>query len=112
MPDGPRFSFDTNRTGMTNHPGGSDPHDHPDHPDRIVLVRGPIPQAWADRLDHLAVDLRASRPQLITEGVLLLLRFHQRAVGLPEPIPPLRAGEDLPTPESPVSTHDQSGGTR
>lgn len=59
-----------------------------DHPDRTVLVRGPIPQHWADRLDHLAVDLRCSRPQLVGEAVLLLLRYHARGEGLPEPTPP------------------------
>lgn len=59
---------------MTNQ---SDP---PDHPDRIVLVRGPVPQAWADQLDHLAVDLRTTRPQLITKAVALLLAHHGREV--------------------------------
>lgn len=93
---------------MTDQPDRPDPQDQPDRPDSPaehgtapsalqrqrsslapVLVRGPIPAEWADLLDHLAVDLRRSRPQLVTEGILLLLRFHQRGHGLPEPLPAL-----------------------
>ena len=71
---------------MTDHP------DRPVHPDRsdrpsvpsgIVVVRGPIPQAWADQLNHLAVDLRTTRPQLITKAVALLLAHHGREVSSP-----------------------------
>lgn len=85
-------------TGMTNTPDPPDQPIPPRHPTPPVLVRGPIPAEWADLLGHLAVDLKRSRPQLIAEGVLLLLRFHQRGAGLPEPLPPVgmpAEGSDL-----------------
>lgn len=62
---------------MTN---PSAPTNPPNPPDRIVLVRGPVPQSWADQLDHLAVDLRTTRPQLIAKAVALLLAQHGREV--------------------------------
>lgn len=40
------------------------------------------------RLKHLAVDLGVPVGDLLAEGVVLLLRWHSRAEGLPEPTPP------------------------
>lgn len=74
---------------MTNLPDRPDQQDQPVTPRHPVLVRGPIPPEWVDLLDHLAVDLKRSRPQLVTEGILLLLRFHERGAGLPEPLAPV-----------------------
>lgn len=59
----------------------TNPHDHPD---RIVHVRGPIPSDWAKRLKHLEADLGVTRPQLVTQAVALLLRFHEHGDGIPE----------------------------
>ncbi len=71
----------------------TDPHLHPGSPDMVVHVRGPVPATWARELDHLGVDLRMSRPQLVTQGMFLLLRYHNRGQGLPEPPAPAQSGE-------------------
>lgn len=51
-------------------------------------VRTTIPATWSKRLAHLATDLGIHRNELLREGLLLLLRYHGAAEGLPEPTPP------------------------
>lgn len=52
----------------------------------VVQVRTSLPRQWSDRLDHLGIELGMSKARLLQEAALLLLRFHDRGAGLPEPI--------------------------
>jgi hypothetical protein len=40
------------------------------------------------KLHDLAYETRRSVGSLVLDGLLLVLRFHDRADGLPEPLPP------------------------
>ncbi len=80
---------------MIDHTDPTDSPDHSRHPNqperyaRPVYVRGEIPGAWAKRLKHLEAETGLTRPALVQQAILLLLRHH----GL---------GDDLPAPVSPV----------
>ena len=54
-----------------------------------VAIRTQAPIDWSVRLDHLAVDLRLAKHELLREALILLLRYHGRSNQLPEPLPPL-----------------------
>ncbi len=63
---------------------------HPLHNEPpTVQVRTGLPRPWSDGLDHLAIELGVSKARLLQEGALLVLRYHDRGAGLPEPIAPL-----------------------
>jgi hypothetical protein len=68
-------------------------HDQPDRHARTMLA-GEV----HDRMKHLAVDLRMSLAELLAEGALLVLRYHDRAEGLPEPRLPLASNLKNPKP--------------
>lgn len=55
----------------------------------VQHVRGTIPMPWGVALDHAVADLRITKAEAIRESVGLFLRFHGRAEGLPEPLPPV-----------------------
>ncbi len=55
---------------------------------KSTLIRAPLPREIHRRLKYLAADSGMSVQALLVEGALLLLRFHQRADGLPAPMPP------------------------
>lgn len=63
---------------MNNQPNPTDRH-----------ARTLLHPAVHDRLRHLAFDLHTSLAALLAEDALLVLRYHDRAQGLPEPMPPL-----------------------
>jgi len=52
------------------------------------LVRAALPPPVYTAIKHLSVDLVVPVNQLLVEGALLLLRYHDRGAGLPEPMPP------------------------
>lgn len=54
-----------------------------------VQVRASLPKLWSTRLDHLSIELGVSKTRLLLDGVLLVLRHHDVADGLPEPLEPL-----------------------
>ena len=56
---------------------------------QLVALRTQVPIYLNVTLDHLAVDLRLAKHELLREALILLLRFHGRAEGLPEPLPPV-----------------------
>jgi hypothetical protein len=57
-----------------------------------------LPPLVHERLRHLAFDLHTSLADLLVEGAVLLLRFHDKGGSLPEPTPPLpRAAGTSPT---------------
>lgn len=64
------------------------PHYPADAPDRHA--RTLLPAVVHDRLRHLSLDLGRSLADLLVDGALLLLRFHDRGTDLPEPQPPIR----------------------
>jgi len=76
--------------GMTEMQCGQVPQPHHSNTVRdVVHVRTPIPKSWSDQLDHLAIELGVSKSRLIQEGAILVLRYHGRAAGVPEPLPPV-----------------------
>jgi hypothetical protein len=52
------------------------------------IVRAALPQDLHDELKHLSVDLKKPVQELLVDAAVLLLRFHERGAGLPEPEPP------------------------
>lgn len=52
------------------------------------LVRADLPHHIYTAIRHLSVDLTVPMNQLLVEGLILLLRYHDRGSGLPEPVPP------------------------
>jgi hypothetical protein len=54
----------------------------------LTRVCTSVPTEWARRLIHLSVDTGTPKNELVREGVLLLLRYHGRAHGLPLPADP------------------------
>ncbi len=57
---------------------------------QVRNIRSTIPTEWARRLAHLAADTGLSRQELMREGVLLVLRYHEMGESLPEPVAPVR----------------------
>jgi len=53
-----------------------------------TILRVPVPREWSLLLDHLSIDLQQTKQQLLAEAVVLLLRYHGRGEGLPEPLTP------------------------
>jgi len=51
-------------------------------------VRTQLPGELHERLKHLAVDLDTTIADLLTEAIVLLLRYHGHAQGLREPTAP------------------------
>ncbi|MFI5297709.1 MAG: hypothetical protein ACHREM_06375 [Polyangiales bacterium] len=58
-------------------------------------VRTVLPSIVHERLRHLAVDLGLSLADLLAEGAMLVLRYYDRAEGLPAPTAPKKV-EVLP----------------
>lgn len=54
------------------------------------LVRADLPHHLYTSLKHLSVDLGEPMNKLLIDGLVLLLRYHERAHGLPEPEPPVK----------------------
>jgi hypothetical protein len=52
------------------------------------IVRSDLSDPIYSAIKHLSVDLGQPVNALIIEGLVLLLRYHSRGDGLPEPIPP------------------------
>lgn len=52
------------------------------------LVRADLTDDFYTSLRHLSVDLGKPMNKLMIDGLVLLLRFHERGHGLPEPEPP------------------------
>lgn len=59
-----------------------------DRPYRTVRLTVPID--LHTRLRHLALDLDSTLTAVATDGLLLVLRYHERGEGLPEPTAPRR----------------------
>jgi hypothetical protein len=59
----------------------------------IRTVRVTIPSHLHAELRHLGIDLDLDLDELVAEGIRLLLRYHDRAEGLPEPRAPLARDE-------------------
>lgn len=59
-------------------------------------VQGSVPARVHRALRDLALDLRRPVGDLVADGVLLLLRWHDRGKGLPEPTPPLTSRSNPP----------------
>ncbi len=57
-------------------------------------IRAVLPQEIHRDLKHLAVDQGSTMSELLVDAVILLLRYHQRGHGLPEPLPPVEPGKD------------------
>lgn len=55
-------------------------------------VRISIPIDLHTRLRHLALDLDSTLAAVATDGLLLVLRYHDCGDGLPEPTAPRKAG--------------------
>jgi hypothetical protein len=51
-------------------------------------VRTTISNELHERIAHLAIDLNCTITELLSEGLLLLCRYHDVGEGLPEPEPP------------------------
>ncbi len=49
-------------------------------------VRTLLPAPVHERLRHLGLDLDRSLGDLLAEGAILVLRYHDRGEGLPEPM--------------------------
>lgn len=56
-------------------------------------VRISIPIDLHTRLRHLALDLDSTLAAVATDGLLLVLRYHDRGDGLPEPMAPRRGDQ-------------------
>lgn len=66
------------------------------------LLRADLSHPLHTAVKHLSVDLGKPMNQLVIDGLVLLLRYHDRGHGLPEPEPPM--------PPSPTTT--KKGGSR
>lgn len=51
-------------------------------------MRADLPHPIYTSLRHLSVDLGEPMNKLVIDGLVLLLRYHDRGAGLPEPEPP------------------------
>ena len=67
--------------------------EQPEHPTQPAKpsrhIRTVIPAELHGRLAHLAIDLDTTMSALMIEGLLLLVRYHDRGDGLEEPTAPL-----------------------
>ncbi len=52
------------------------------------FIRAALPPHILHELKHLAVDLKKPVQELLVDAAILLLRYHDRGAGLPEPEPP------------------------
>jgi hypothetical protein len=57
------------------------------------MIRAALPQHILHQLKHLALDLGRPVNVLLAEAAVLLLRYHDRGSGLPEPAPPVSQTE-------------------
>jgi hypothetical protein len=65
------------------------PHALPAQPATVARhARTLLPVEVHSRLAHLALDLGTSLADLLVVGAILVLRYHLRGDGLPEPMPP------------------------
>lgn len=70
------------------------PHAPPAHPATAARhARTLLPAEVHSRLGHLALDLGTSLADLLVVGAILVLRYHLRGDGLPEPTPPMEKGD-------------------
>ena len=53
---------------------------------RELHIRTVIPLTWGVQLSHAVADLQITKAEALRQAVLLFLRYHGRADGLPEPI--------------------------
>ena len=72
-------------------------HNNQDAPDRHA--RTILPAEIHERLRHLSLDLRKPLADLLVQGAVLLLRYHDRGHGLPEPMAP--RARDVATADQP-----------
>lgn len=49
------------------------------------IVRAALPPHILHELKHLSVDLKKPVQELLVDAAILLLRYHDRGTGLPEP---------------------------
>lgn len=56
------------------------------------LVRGSLPPEMFREYLHLKVDLGRTTDEMVVESFIVLLRYHGRGEGLPEPMPPVEGG--------------------
>ena len=64
------------------------------HPAQDQLnVKAVIPAAWGIQLAHAVADLGIPKGEALREGVKLFLRYHGRAAGVPEPLPPAEGNQ-------------------
>jgi hypothetical protein len=67
--------------------------DNTAHPARTsITVRTSVPRDIHARLRHLALDLGVTLGDLMVDGAVLVLRYHERGEGLREPLPPKQDG--------------------
>jgi hypothetical protein len=52
-------------------------------------IRTVIPLAWGIQLSHAVADLRITKTEALRQAVVLFLRYHGHAAGVPEPLPPV-----------------------
>jgi hypothetical protein len=55
---------------------------------RELHIRTVIPLTWGVQLSHAVADLGITKAEALRQAVVLFLRYHGRAVGVPEPLPP------------------------
>jgi hypothetical protein len=67
-----------------------------------TLIRAVLPHPIDTAIKHLAVDLGIPVTKLMVEASILLLRYHDRGHGLPEPMPPCTPGDQDGTTERPA----------
>ncbi len=52
-------------------------------------IRTVIPATWGVQLSHAVADLQITKTEALRQAVVLFLRYHGRAAGVPEPLPPV-----------------------
>lgn len=68
------------------------------------MIRAALPPEIHSEVKHLSVDLNKPVIDLMVDAAILLLRYHGRGAGLPEPLPP--------KPASSATRTTKKGGTR
>ncbi len=68
-----------------------------------TLIRAFFDHNLLKRLKYLSIDTGVPVQQLLVEGALLLLRYHQRTDGLPAPMAPCPPGEVPGLQDKPAS---------
>ena len=66
-------------------------------------VQTTVPAKVHRALRDLALDLDRPVADLVADGILLLLRFHDRGGGLPEPQPPNASNQSLQSPTDTIN---------